>query len=228
MAALFEELKANCRDDWAAYTNHSFVRALAAGTLEIEAFRFYLAQDYLFLKHFARAYALAVYKSETLSDMRAAVATLDGLLNHEMLLHVDLAAGWGIDAKALEATVEHPANMAYTRFVLERGLAGDLLDLLVALAPCVVGYGEIGSRLLADSSATLAANPYRSWIETYGGVEYQEIAAAAAAQIERVASDRLGDRPTANLRWATIQETFAAATRLEVGFWQMGLDAAAR
>jgi thiaminase/transcriptional activator TenA len=228
VAALFEELKANCGDDWAAYTNHSFVRALAAGTLEIEAFRFYLAQDYLFLKHFARAYALAVYKSETLSDMRAAAATLDGLLNHEMLLHVDLAAGWGIDAKALEATVEHPANMAYTRFVLERGLAGDLLDLLVALAPCVVGYGEIGSRLLADSSATLATNPYRSWIETYGGVEYQEIAAAAVAQIERVSGDRLGDRPTANPRWATIQETFAAATRLEAGFWQMGLDAAAR
>lgn len=228
MAALFEGLKANCRDDWTRYTQHAFIEALAAGTLDSEAFRFYLAQDYVFLKHFARAYALAVYKSDNLADMRAATATLDGLLNHEMQLHQDLAAGWGIDAQALERTVEHPANMAYTRFVLERGMAGDLLDMLVALAPCVVGYGEIGSRLLADSGVALAKNPYQHWIETYGGAEYQELAAAAVAQVERVAGDRLGDHPTANRRWVLLQETFAAATRLEIGFWQMGLDAAAR
>jgi len=41
-------------------------------------------------------------------------------------------------------------TMAYTRFVLERGLAGDLLDSQVALAPCLVGYGESGERLLVD------------------------------------------------------------------------------
>ena len=48
------------------------------------------------------------------------------------------------------ATPEASGNMAYTRFVLERGQAGDYLDLLTALAPCVVGYAEIGRRLLED------------------------------------------------------------------------------
>ena len=35
----------------------------------------------------------------------------------------------------------------------ERGLAGALLDLHVALAPCVIGYGEIGVRLAASRLA---------------------------------------------------------------------------
>jgi len=34
-----------------------------------QCFRHYLVQDYLFLIHFARAYALAAYKSETLADI---------------------------------------------------------------------------------------------------------------------------------------------------------------
>ena len=33
-------------------------------------------------------------------------------------------------------------------FVLERGMAGDLLDLHVALAPCIVGYAEIAAELI--------------------------------------------------------------------------------
>ena len=61
--------------------------------------------------------------------------------------------------------------MAYTRFVLERGLAGDLLDLQVALAPCLVGYGESGERLLADPATRRDGNPYDEWIAAYTSEE---------------------------------------------------------
>ena len=56
---VFERLKASCPEDWAAYTGHAFVRGLADGSLPETCFRWYLAQDYLFLINFARAYALA-------------------------------------------------------------------------------------------------------------------------------------------------------------------------
>lgn len=57
---------------------------------------------------------------------------------------------WGISQQELDSTPEATATLAYTRFVLDRGLAGDILDLRVALAPCVCGYGEIGLRLSQD------------------------------------------------------------------------------
>ncbi len=44
--------------------------------------------------------------------------------------------------------IHHPGTRQEpTRFVLDRGMAGDLLDLHVALAPCVLGYAEIGTAL---------------------------------------------------------------------------------
>ena len=218
---LFARLKAGAAADWEAYIGHAFVRQLGQGSLPEACFRHYLVQDYIFLKHFARAYALAVYKSEELDDMRQAAGTMDALLNEEMSLHLRYCAGWGLDEAAILATPEAEANMAYTRFVLERGLAGDLLDLLVALAPCVVGYAEIGLWLAADPETQREGNPYGDWIGTYSGADYQGVARAAIEQLERVAERRLGSGETG--RWHSLQSTFDAATRLEIGFWDMGL-----
>ncbi len=44
--------------------HHPFVRGLADGTLDPEAFRRYVAQDAFFLNAFARAYALAAARSQ--------------------------------------------------------------------------------------------------------------------------------------------------------------------
>jgi thiaminase/transcriptional activator TenA len=222
---VFSALKAGCPELWEAYLRHDFVRALGAGDLPEACFRHYLGQDYIFLTHFARAYALAAFKSDALDDMRAAAATLGALIDTEMALHVKYCAGWGLSEAEMAALPEAEANLAYTRFVLDAGMAGDLLDLLVALAPCVLGYGEIGTWLKADPASDLTdQNPYRDWIEMYAGAEYQDVARGAMAQLDRVAARRLGPDPTASPRWAKLTETFRTATRLEIGFWDMGLN----
>jgi len=110
--------------------------------------------------------------------------------------------------------------MAYTRYVIEKGLAGDLLDLHVALAPCIVGYAEIGSRLMADPATRLDGNPYRSWIEMYAGGDYQELARAEVAALDRLSETRGGPG-----RFDSLARTFREATRLEAAFWDMGLAA---
>ena len=221
MTPLFEQLKAGCADDWRAYVAHPFVRGMADGTLPEPAFRHYLIQDYLFLIHFARAYALAAYKADDLSDMRAASATLSGLLDVEMSLHVKYCAGWGLTEAQMVATPEATANIAYTRFVLDAGVQGDSLDLAVALAPCVVGYGEIGSALKADPATRLDGNPYRDWIEMYASDDYRQVVEGAVDQLDRLARSRLTEA-----RRPKLQHLFRQATRLEAGFWQMGLDIA--
>ncbi len=221
---VFARLKATCPDDWRGFVEHDFVRQLAAGSLPEVCFRHYLGQDYLFLLHFARAYALAAFKSEDLEDLRQATGTLDALVNDEMSLHVKYCAAWGLTEADMLALPEAPENMAYTRFVLERGLAGDLLDLLVALAPCVVGYGEIGARLAADPATHLEGSPYRAWIETYAGEDYQGVVRAALGQLDRVAAHRIGTPPEDSGRWSSLARTFRMATRLEAGFWDMGLQ----
>lgn len=216
---IFERLKAAAAADWRSYVDHDFVRRLGAGTLPEAAFRTYLVQDYLFLIQFARAYALASYKSRTLADIRASQAGLAAILA-ETDLHVRLCGRWGLTPAEIEAAPEHQATVAYTRFVLDCGAAGDLLDLHVALAPCVIGYAEIGRALSAQDPAALEANPYGEWIREYAGEGYQEVAAAARRHLDDLAARAMTER-----RFAELAGLFAKASRLEADFWQMGLDA---
>ena len=217
--SFFEKLKSANSVVWADYTRHEFVRGLQTGTLPREAFEYYLKQDYLFLIHFARAYSLAAYKSDTLEQMKAATATVSALVESEMALHVQYCKEWGISEAEMQQIEEAPENMAYTRYVLEKGHAGDILDLYVALSPCVVGYGEIGERLSSSPDTVTDGNPYLPWIEMYAGEEYQEVSNGAIKQLDDLAEARLTEA-----RFDSLSKTFREASRLEAAFWQMGLD----
>jgi len=216
---LFDRLKVAHPQAWAAYVDHPFVAGLGDGTLPEAAFRTYLVQDWLFLIQFARAYALATYKSRALADLKVAQAGLAAILD-EMDIHVRLCDRWGLSPEDIEAAPEHRATIAYTRFVLDCGAAGDLLDLHVALAPCVIGYAEIGRNLAPDGVDALGDHPYREWIAEYAGDTYQGVAAKARRHL-----DDLAARATTERRFDELAEVFGKASRLEADFWQMGLDA---
>lgn len=216
---IFDRLKVAAAADWSSYVEHDFVRQMGDGSLPQAAFRTYLAQDYLFLIQFARAYALATYKSRTLADMRAAKAGLSAILDLEMDLHIRLCGRWGLSPEDLEAAPEHQATVAYTRYVLDCGQSGDLLDLHVALAPCVIGYAEIGARLAAQASPALENHPYREWIGEYAGEAFQNVARDARRHLDELAARAMTER-----RFADLAALFGKASRLEADFWQMGLD----
>ncbi len=214
----FEDLKKSCQDEWQAYIEHSFVKQLGNGSLAPEAFQHYLKQDYLFLIQFARAFALAAYKSPTLSDLRQAKEGLQAIVDVELDLHVNYCKEWGISEQELAELPEARATLAYTRYVLDTGNRGDLLDLHVALSPCMVGYGEIANWLNSRAETIRGdSNPYDAWIEMYESDEFQE---AMQAEIGWL-NERLADVSPARFRELT--RIFSDATRLEIDFWEMGL-----
>lgn len=208
---IFTQLRDTNQQTWDAYTRHPFVEQLGAGTLPKPAFQHYLIQDYLFLKQFIRAFALGVYKAETLEDMRFFQSMIDAILNTEMALHVTSSKEWGIAEHTLENTAEAHATVAYTRYVLDVAMTGDVLDLMVALSPCMLGYAEIATRLLPLSPAD---NPYLPWIETYSGEEYKAVAAASNEYLNTLFT-RLGTPQ----RLAKLHTVFSTATQLEAAFW---------
>ena len=218
---LFRRLVTAAGEAWPFYTRHDFVLALARGNLPEAAFRRYLVQDYLFLLHFARAWGLAVYKSDSLAEMRRAQALVAAILDVEIGLHVEYCGGWGLTEAEMAAEPEAPETVAYTRFVLDRGLAGDRLDLEAALAPCMIGYAEIAKERMTDPATRLDDNPYREWLAMYSSPEYQNLAQECAAALDEQFARRGGEG-----RVPALVASFTTATRLEADFWQMGLDAA--
>ena len=219
---LYGRLRREVGPEWDAYMNHRFVRELAAGTLAREEFLAWMVQDYLYVVHYARAYALLIYKSDTVERMRSAAAIVSGLLNNEMSLHRRQLLAAGVSEADLEEAPEAIETLAYGRYVLDRAQAGDALDLTVTLSACLAGYGEIGLRLLADDQTKLEGNPYRDWIETYGGAEYNALVREGLTQMEELSQDLGGAG-----RFASLLRQFRQAVRLEAAFWDAGRTALA-
>ncbi|NAW57967.1 MULTISPECIES: thiaminase II [unclassified Vibrio] len=217
----YQDLIEACRDDWHAYTQHRFVQQLASGALPQPCFLHYLQQDFLFLKQYARAYALAIYKARTLEDMRRALPSVHALLDSEIAHHVRYCEQWGLTERDMENEAEDVGTVAYTRFVLDAGMSGDLVDLYAALAPCSIGYAEIGRALLAAKETLLEGNPYATWLQLYGGEEFQSGVADGAAHFNQL----LADIDLYSSRGQNLIQVFKTATRMEVAFWQQGLDA---
>ena len=223
---LFETLKERCRPEWEAYTRHEFVEQLGEGSLPLPVFRDYLIQDFHFLVQFARANAVATFKSRTLADITAAHRATGAILA-ETELHLRLTERWGIPRAELEAAAEKQATVAYTRYVLDCGMAGDVLDLHVALAPCTIGYAEIGARLqprLTEHGGPDGEgdeHPYAEWISEYSGAEFTAASRASSAQLDELAAGGLTER-----RLDELTAVFCTATRLEADFWQQALDSA--
>ena len=159
--------------EWKKYTEHAFVEALGRGTLPRKNFIHYIKQDYLFLSNYARANGLAAFKARSLLESEVYAKNVV-TITHETKMHVEFCAQWGVSFEELVATQESMANVAYTRYVLDVGANGDVLDLCVALAPCLIGYGHIGERLMKDEQTVRGEkNPYWGWISIYAGDGYQ-------------------------------------------------------
>ena len=198
---------------WQAQLEHPFVRGIADGTLEEERFARWVRQDYLYLKEFARVFAWAVAKADTLEAMGWYARVLDLTLNTEMELHRSYAARFGISVEALEAEAMWPTTRAYTDFLVRTSADGDMLDLLAALLPCAWGYLFIARTM--DSWGTSPDQRYADWVEMYVSDEFAE-----ATERLRQEMDRLG-AGVSDTRQRRLQEIFEISSRYEARFWEM-------
>ncbi|XP_068665223.1 bifunctional TH2 protein, mitochondrial-like isoform X2 [Aristolochia californica] len=103
------------RDDIVFAFFTPFVVCLAAGNLDIEMFRNYIAQDVHFLKAFAQAYEMAEDCADD-DDAKAIMRRLRKDVLEELKMHDSVVQEWGVDlAKEI---VPNSATLRYTDFLL--------------------------------------------------------------------------------------------------------------
>lgn len=108
-----------------------------------------------------------------------------------MSLHINYCAGFGISVPEIEATEEHQACTAYTRYVLDIGQSEDWIGLQMALAPCLLGYGAVGKQLHADAKSVRGeGNQYWTWIENYVADDYVQAVTTGSELLERHAAEQ--------------------------------------
>ena len=215
---MLNQLIKNAQPYWQQYVEHDFVKQLANGTLPAECFRHYLKQDYLYLFHYSRAFALAIFKAKNFSQMEIPRKSLESICQ-EIQLHLAYCRQWSISEAEIFATQESAACVAYTRYLLDCGATGGLAEIYAAITPCAVGYAQI-ARYITENYPRVANNPYQTWIDTYASAAFQQEAEETSAFLTALCADFT---PTQQNH---IQHIFTTATRMEIAFWQMGLDLA--
>jgi thiaminase/transcriptional activator TenA len=210
---LTERLRRTVAPLWDAQYQHPFVRGIGEGTLDLERFKFWVRQDYVFLIEYARVVALAAARSPELKTITRFATLLSETVNTEMRLHRAYAAEFGISNHELEHEAPAPPTRAYADFLLRLASTGDYAELVAALLPCMWGFSEIGIRLA--KLPTPADQRYAKWIAMYASPEFAELARWCRELLDEVAAG-LPER-----QWAHLEEIFLTSSRYEWQFWEM-------
>jgi thiaminase len=80
------------------------------------------------------------------------------------------------------------------------------------LAPCIIGYGEIGFKL--SKIKNWKKSKYSSWIKMYSSMEYQQIARDNIDYLDILFKNSKDKNPT------KLKKNFKKSTILEKNFWE--------
>lgn len=199
---------------WTKNHSHPFVTGMGDGTLDKEAFRYFMIQDYLYLKEYSRLFAMGTMKARTLKTMGEFADLLRSTLNEEMQLHREYSAKLNITEEELEQAEAAPVTLAYTRYMLHEGQSGGLAELTAALLPCMWSYAEIGRDLNRIPGAA-EHELYGEWIRMYSDPGFQELADWCIALLDELAEGK----PQHELD--KLEEIFLTTTKFEYLFWDM-------
>jgi len=193
---------------WQAIVAHPFLAEIRSGTLPIESFRYYVAQDYHYLEAFARTVATALAKAPT-TDLLSAIARRV-LTPIERPLHERLFALAGLNPADVDAVPIAPTNLAYQNHMLSIAARGGLAETAAALLPCPWTYHELGAHV------TDVDHPiYGQWAAFYSEGLLAESCRAWRSFVDDEA-DEAGPRTREAMRRA-----FMRSLRYEWMFWDM-------
>ena len=212
-----DDMESRARPIRQAILAHPFVAGVGDGTLEVEKFKYYVKQDYVYLIDYSRVLALASARAPDLATMSWFAGLLDGTLNTEMELHRSYCAEFGISRSELEETKAAPTTTAYTSFLLKVAHQGSFAELVASLLPCQWGYWEIGQQL-SRGGLPQAAPLYCQWIQMYDSQEFGEL-----ARHLRDLADRLAAQSGVQ-EVAAMAEAYLTSLRFEHQFWEMAFN----
>jgi thiaminase (transcriptional activator TenA) len=200
-------------DIYGAILAHPFITGLTDGTLPEDSFSFYVIQDALYLREYARALAAVASRAPTASAMRMFAGHAAEAIAAELELHGTLLGELGISQEDAARAEPAPVNLAYTSYLLATVRGGSYAEGVGVVLPCYWIYSEVGKELLRLGSPDPR---YRRWIATYGAEEYGQVVAEVIAELDRVS---LGLSAEEN---ASVRRHFRTTSRYEWMFWQMG------
>ncbi|WP_416445737.1 thiaminase II [Leeuwenhoekiella sp. A16] len=183
-----------------------FITELMEGTLAIDKFQFYIAQDSVYLEHFGRALALIAARAHEKEDILTFIRFAEGAIVVESALHESFFKEFNIEQKALP----EPACHHYVHYLKSTAALDQVEVAMAAVLPCFWIYKQVGDYILKNQSGN---NQYQKWIDTYAGEDFGLLVQTAIAICDRVAKE------CTEKQQSKMTDAFITASKLEYMFW---------
>lgn len=200
---------------WPQYLCHPFVVQMADGTLPEEKFRYYMLQDYLYLRDYVKIFAAIIQKADDFEQIRFLSTQLSDTIGETYRTHLPYMQRLGVTDAEIDAARPHIDNSAYTHYMICEAQAGDVLTGLVTLLNCSWSYAYVAEQMTARYPNALSDERYGAWFAGYVSDAYRQ---TNQDLIDRI--DALG----ASVDEAAAQhlcEIFENCCRFDLRFWDM-------
>ncbi len=173
--------------NYAKILNHPFNRELSQGTLENDKFMYYIEQDSIYLKEYAKSLATIASRLELTAHILDFIDFAKGaFIAEQEVVHSSFRKQFA------DMTIDKPISNAcigYTSY-LNATAKGEAVEVgVAAILPCFWVYHQVGCHIHRHS---VEDNPYQLWIDNYASDEFEvgvRRAIAIADELYLVASD---------------------------------------
>ncbi|MCB4808753.1 thiaminase II [Tamlana sp. 62-3] len=185
---------------------HPFITELINGTLPNDVFVFYINQDALYLSEYKKILAAVGTKCSDDDDTQFFLDSATGIIHVENALHQQFLK----NEKIINET--SPSCELYISYLSRLTHTCSLEEALAAVLPCFTIYKQIGDYILSKQNAN-NNNPYKDWIKTYSGEDFEKSVKNAIA-----ITNKHAEYASPNVL-EKMNQAFTKASKLEWLFW---------
>ncbi|WP_267739868.1 thiaminase II [Myroides injenensis] len=188
--------------------NLPFIKELIQGTLSQEQFEFYIKQDALYLAEYGRILTAIATKLDKPEHAAAFISFAANTMQVERALHQTFVRTLN---KLDNAILPSPSCLLYTSYLSRQVALSSIEVTLGAVLPCFWIYKKVGDYILENQ--TKDNNPYQSWIDTYGGEEFNQ-----SVEMAIKICDELAENSSESTR-KKMTQAYIMCSKMEWLFW---------
>lgn len=202
---------------WKSYNEHPFVKGIQDGSLDKDKFKYYIMQDYLYLKEYAKVFAIGVAKAKTLETANL-FAKYIAVMNGELDVHSGYMGKFNVSQEEIDDMKPSLDNLSYTSYMLRVAYEEGEAEILAAILSCAYSYEVIAKKIVENNPNSINDEFYGDWIKGYASNEYDSGNIILIETMNQLTKDYT------EKQIQHLIDIFVVCSRYELAFWQMSWD----
>lgn len=202
---------------WNQYNEYPFVKGIEDGSLDKDKFKYYIMQDYLYLKEYAKVFALGVAKAKSIETANLFAKYIE-VMNGELNIHSGYMGKFRVSQEEIDAMKPSLDNLSYTSYMLRVAYEEGEAEILAAILSCAYSYEVIAKRIVENNPDSINDEFYGDWIKGYASNDYASGNVVLLEMMDKLTQDYT------EVQRNHLVDIFVACSRYELAFWQMSWD----